>query len=164
MEDNGINVNQVAPIISDFAFYCFKHRISFDTLIKSGYEALSLEKELGIPVKMLAEHITRAKKIYDDLLDKSQTEFAKLREANTECEKVVAEIEGYKKEYPLVERFIELKRKLNETNEKCKQDEPIIKGLRKDLSETNLNILSLEGANVEKDYQLKTALQQLSVC
>lgn len=143
MEDNGIDVNQVEPIISDFAIYCFKHRISFDALIQSGYEALSLEKELGIPVKMLAEHITRAKKIYDDLLDKSQTQFAKLREANTV-------IEEYKKEYPLVERFIELKRELSETNEKCKQDEHIIKGLRKDLSKANLDILRLEGANVEK--------------
>ena len=58
MEDNGIDLNQVEPIISDFAIY-FKHQISFDMLIQSGYEALSLEKELGVPVNKLSEHVTR---------------------------------------------------------------------------------------------------------
>jgi hypothetical protein len=53
MEDNGIDVNQIEPIISDFAIYCFKHQISFDKLIQSGYEALSLEKELGVPVNVI---------------------------------------------------------------------------------------------------------------
>jgi hypothetical protein len=72
MENDGIDVNQVEPLISDFATFCFKHKISFDTLIQSGYEALSLEKELGVPIKMLAEHIARAKKTRDDLLDESQ--------------------------------------------------------------------------------------------
>jgi hypothetical protein len=44
MKDNGINLNQVEPIISEFAIYCFKHQISFNTLIQSGYEALALER------------------------------------------------------------------------------------------------------------------------
>ena len=57
---------------SDSATYCFKHEISFATIIQSGYEAFSLEKEHGVPVKMLQAHIARAKKTRDDLLDESQ--------------------------------------------------------------------------------------------
>jgi hypothetical protein len=144
MEDNGIDVNQVEPIISDFATYCFKHQISFDTLIQSGYEALSLEKELGVPVKMLTERITRAKKILDNLLRESHSQFALLRDAKTEYERVITETEEYKKDYPLVGRTIEFKTGLNE-EEKCEQYEHIIKGLKKDLSEAKR--LSTENGN-----------------
>jgi hypothetical protein len=51
MENDGIDVNQVEPLISDFATYCFKHKISFDTLIQSGYKAFSLEKSSAFQSK-----------------------------------------------------------------------------------------------------------------
>jgi hypothetical protein len=49
LKDNGIDINQVEIIISDVAIYCFKHKISFDTPIPCGYEALALKRENGIP-------------------------------------------------------------------------------------------------------------------
>jgi hypothetical protein len=97
MEDNGIDLNQVEPIISEFAIYCFKHQISFDKLIQSGYEALSLEKELGVPVKMLSEHVTQAKITRDDLLDQSQTKLRMLRDAQSEYEIIKSKLEEFKK-------------------------------------------------------------------
>jgi hypothetical protein len=150
MENNGIDLNQVEPIISEFAIYCFKHQISFNTLIQSGYEALALERELGVPVKMLSEHVTQAKITRDDLLDQSQTQQRMLR--------------VFKKEYPLVESSIELKKELDETKERCKQYEQIINGLERKLSEEEQHNTRLEGANVDKDSKLKTAMHQLSVC
>jgi hypothetical protein len=131
MEDNGINVNQVEPIISDFATHCFKHQISFYMLIQSGYEALSLEKELGVPVKILAKHITQANETRDDLLDQSQTQLRMLRDAQSEYEIIKSKLEEFKKEYPSVESSIELKKELDETKERCKQHEHIINGLEK---------------------------------
>lgn len=157
MENNGIDLNQVEPIISEFAIYCFKHQISFNTLIQSGYEALALERELGVPVKMLPEHITQAMITRDDLLDQSQTQLRMLRDAQSEYEIIKSKLEEFKKEYPLVESSIELK-------ERCKQYEQIINGLERKLSEADQYNMRLEGANVDKDSKLKTAMHQLSVC
>jgi hypothetical protein len=162
MKDNGIDVNQVEPIISDFAIYCFKHQISFDKLIQSGYEALALERELGVPVKMLSEHVTQAKITRDDLLDQSQTQLRMLRDAQSEYEIIKSKLEEFKKEYPLVESSIELKKELDETKERCKQYEQI-NGLERKLSEADEYNTRLEGANVDKDSKLKTAMHQLSV-
>jgi hypothetical protein len=33
MEENGINEDQIKPIIQDFAAYCLRHNISYDTVI-----------------------------------------------------------------------------------------------------------------------------------
>jgi hypothetical protein len=164
MEDNGINVNQVEPIISDFATYCFKHQISFDTLIQSGYEALSLEKELGVPVKMLSEHIIRAKNTRNDLLDQSQKQLRMMQDTQSVYDKIKGEVEGHKVKYPLIACNIELEKELDETKEKCKQYENIIRGLRKELSEANMDVIRLEGANVDRGYQLETATYRLTVC
>lgn len=164
MKDNGIDLNQVEPIISEFAIYCFKHQISFNTLIQSGYEALALERELGVPVKMLSEHVTQAKITRDDLLDQSQTQLRMLRDAQSEYEIIKSKLEEFKKEYPLVESSIELKKELDETKERCKQYEQIINGLERKLSEADQHNTRLEGANVDKDSKLKTAMHQLSVC
>lgn len=164
MEDNGIDVNQIEPIISDFAIYCFKHQISFNTLIQCGCEALALERELGVPVKMLSEHVTQAKITRDDLLDQSQTQLRMLRDAQSEYEIIKSKLEEFKKEYPLVESSIELKKELDETKERCKQYEQIINGLERKLSEADQYNMRLEGANVDKDSKLKTAMHQLSVC
>jgi hypothetical protein len=164
MEDNGIALNQVEPIISDFAIYYFKHQISIDKLIQSGYEALSLEEELGVPVRMLSEHVTQAKNTRDDLLDQSQTQLRMLRDAQSEYEIIKSKLEEFKKEYPLVESSIELKKELDETKKRCKQHEQIINGLERELSEADQYNTRLEGANVDKDSKLKAAMHQLSVC
>jgi chromosome segregation ATPase len=64
----------------------------------------------------------------------------------------------------LVESSIELKKELDETKERCKQYEQIINGLERKLSEADQYNTRLEGANVDKDSKLKTAMHQLSVC
>jgi hypothetical protein len=43
MEENGINEeDQLETILSDFATYCFKNNLSYETLIASGSQALNL--------------------------------------------------------------------------------------------------------------------------
>jgi hypothetical protein len=54
MEENGINEDQIEPIIQDFAAYCLKHNVSYDTVIQSGREALYLEQKFGIPGRVPA--------------------------------------------------------------------------------------------------------------
>jgi hypothetical protein len=155
MEDNGINENQIEPIVSDFATYCYKHQISFETLIQGGCQALSLENELGVPVKMLLGHINRAKETLDDLLDKSQKQLRMLQDAQTEYETIKYKVEEYKGKYPFIVLNVELEKELDETKEKCKDYKHI-------LNEADQDIMRLASANVEKDTKLKTALHQLS--
>jgi hypothetical protein len=157
MEYNGIDLNQVEPIISDFAIYCFKHQISFDKLIQSGYVALSLENELGVPVKNLPDHIIREKETLNDLIDKSQKQLRMLRDAQSEYETIKNEVEEYKLKYPLVVRNMELEKELDETKEKCKDYKQI-------LNEAEHDIMRLGGSNVNKDCQLKKVLHKLSLC
>lgn len=113
---------------------------------------------------MLSEHVTQAKITRDDLLDQSQTQLRMLRDAQSEYEIIKSKLEEFKKEYPLVESSIELKKELDETKERCKQYEQIINGLERKLSEADQHNTRLEGANVDKDSKLKTAMHQLSVC
>jgi hypothetical protein len=51
MEQNDINEDQIEPIISDLASYCYKHNLSFDVFIQSGYKALLLEKKFRVSVE-----------------------------------------------------------------------------------------------------------------
>ncbi len=111
---------------------------------------------------MLSEHITQAKITRDDLLDQSQTQLRMLRDAQSEYEIIKSKLEEFKKEYPLVESSIELKKELDETKERCKQYEQIINGLERMLSEADQYNMRLEGTNVDKDSKLKTAMHQLS--
>jgi hypothetical protein len=164
MENDGIDINQVEPLISDFATFCFKHKISFDTLIQSEYEALSLEKELGVPIKMLAEHIARAKKNRDDLLDESQKQLILLRSMSSEYQLVLSKVEEHKLKHPLITHKIGLERELDVANEKCEQYELTINDLNTKLSGAKQDILRLEKANAQKEYQLKGALHKLLVC
>ena len=49
MKENGINKDQIQPIIQDFATYCLRYSISFGKAIQGGSEALYLEYRFGIP-------------------------------------------------------------------------------------------------------------------
>jgi hypothetical protein len=69
---------------------------------------------------MLSEHVTQAKNTRDDLLDQSQTQL-RMRDAQSEYEIIKSKLEEFRKEYPLVESSIELKKELDETKERCKQ-------------------------------------------
>jgi hypothetical protein len=59
MEENGINEDQIEPIIQDFAAYCLRHNVSYDTVIQSGREALYLEEKFGIPVEDTRTYYSR---------------------------------------------------------------------------------------------------------
>jgi hypothetical protein len=48
MEENDIKEDQTESIIRDFATYSLRHKLSYDIIIKSGYEALYLEHKFGI--------------------------------------------------------------------------------------------------------------------
>ena len=72
MEENGINEDQIEPIIQDFAAYCLRHNVSYDTLIKSGREALYLEEKYRVPIEKIPEYIIKAKKTLDNLEDERQ--------------------------------------------------------------------------------------------
>jgi len=169
-EDNGIEINYLEPLVADFASYCFKHQISVVTLIQSGYNALLLEKELGVPVKMLTAHITRLKKTRKELLDQCQNQFKKLREMQDEYEITRKEYEirkdktkEYKEKHPLIEANIELENELAEMHERWKQDKETISRLESDLAEQDREVALLEGANLSKEEQLIDAKNQLSV-
>jgi hypothetical protein len=79
---------------SDPATYCFKHEISFATIIQSGYKAFSLEKEHGVPVKMSQAHIARAKKTRDDLLDESQKRPRMMQDEQSEYETIKGKLKN----------------------------------------------------------------------
>jgi hypothetical protein len=105
MEENGINEDQIEPIIQDFAAYCLKHNVSYDTVIKSGREALYLEEKFGIPVERIPESIIQAKKRIDRLEDQTQEILGQKQQAREELDTIVDELEKYGKEIPLIERI-----------------------------------------------------------
>jgi hypothetical protein len=72
MEENGINEDQIESIIQDIATYCLRQNVSYDTVIKSGREALYLEEKYRVPIEKIPEHIIKAKKTLDNLEDERQ--------------------------------------------------------------------------------------------
>src|SRR5215216_7030642 len=115
-EENGINEDQIEPIIQDFAAYCLKHNVSYDTVIKSGREALYLEQKFGIPVERIPESIIQAKKRIDRLEDQTQEILGQKQQAREELDTilqdrdtVLAELEKYRKEIPSIKRIKNLK-------------------------------------------------------
>ena len=132
MEENGINEDQIEPIIQDFAAYCLRHNVSYDTVIQSGREALYLEEKFGIPVERIPEHIIQEKETIDRLEDQRLEILRQKQQARKELDKIlqerdtiVAELEKYEKEIPSIKRIRELEtelddaKKLNEYYETC---------------------------------------------
>ncbi|HKG87604.1 MAG TPA: hypothetical protein VKA95_04705, partial [Nitrososphaeraceae archaeon] len=121
MEENGINEDQIEPIIQDFAAYCLKHNVSYDTVIQSGREALYLEQKFGIPVERIPESIIQAKKRIDRLEDQRLEILGQKQQAREELDTilqdrdtVLAELEKYRKEkyrkeIPSIKRIKNLK-------------------------------------------------------
>ena len=121
MEENGINEDQIEPIIQDFATYRLRHKISYDVIIKSGREALYLEQTYGIPIEKLPEYITQGKKTIKRLEDQRQellgeSQFARIdRDAKRqERDIIAAEIRKYIMEIPSIRRIKELENELIE--------------------------------------------------
>ena len=142
MEENGINEDQIEPIIQDFAAYCLRHNVSYDTVIQSGREALYLEEKFGIPVERIPEHIIQEKETIDRLEDQRLEILRQKQQARKELDKIlqerdtiVAELEKYEKEIPSIKRIRELETELDDAKKLNEYYETCNKGLTKELDD-----------------------------
>ena len=129
VEENDINEDQIESIIQDIAAYCLRHSIPFDTVIKSGREALYLEEKYDPP-----ELIIQAKERIDRLEDQTQEILRKKQQAREELDTIVAELEKYEKDIPLIERIKQLEEELAETKRSEKSYKTYCKRLAQDVS------------------------------
>jgi hypothetical protein len=144
MEENGINEDQIESIIQDIATYCLRQNVSYDTVIKSGREALYLEEKYRVPIEKIPEHIIKAKKTLDNLEDERQ--------------------EKHGKEIPSIVRIRELVTKLDEANKQNEYYEKGIKALTKKLDIASQQALRLEADIIELDARWKDAASRLLLC
>jgi chromosome segregation ATPase len=156
VEENDINEDQIESIIQDIAAYCLRHSIPFDTVIKSGREALYLEEKYDIPVEKIPELIIQAKERIDRLEHQTQEILRKKQQAQEECDAIrqehdiiVAELEKYGKEIPLIKRIKELEMELDEEKKLNEHYETRIIGLEKELNNARLEAAKFEGDGIE---------------
>jgi hypothetical protein len=134
MEENGINEDQIEPIIQDFAAYCLRHNVSYDTVIQSGREALYLEEKFGIPVERIPEHIIQEKETIDRLEDQRLEILRQKQQAREERDTIVAELDKYGKEIPSIKCINQLETELDETKRSEKSYKTYCKRLAQDVS------------------------------
>jgi chromosome segregation ATPase len=113
MKDNEIDVNQLEPIISDFATYCFKDNLSFDDFVQSARECLNLTYKLRISVQQIPEFIVQGKKMIDKLEEERQDILGEMQRIREERDKIIDEIEEYREERQLIEQIKVLSRELD---------------------------------------------------
>lgn len=164
MEENGINEDQIESIIQDFATYCLRHDVSYDTVIKSGREALYLEEKYRVPIEKIPEYIIKAKKTLDNLEDERQEILRQKQQAGQQRDAIVAELEKLGKEIPLIVRIRELVTTLDETNKQNELYEKGIKALTKKLDIASRQELRLEADLIELDARWKDAVSRLLLC
>jgi len=171
VEENDINEDQIESIIQDIAAYCLRHSIPFDTVIKSGREALYLEEKYDIPVEKIPELIIQAKERIDRLKDQTQEILRKKQQAQEECDAIrqehdiiVAELEKYGKEIPLIKRIKELEMELDEEKKLNEHYETRIIGLEKELNNARLEAAKFEGDGIEIYAMWKDTASRLSLC
>lgn len=114
MEENDINEDQIEPINSDFASYCYKHNLSFEELIQSGYKALLLEEEFRVSIEKIPEYISKSKQILDNLENQIKTQQSKLHGVWTTYETLNGKLEKIKNEYSAIEPSQKLRLELEE--------------------------------------------------
>jgi chromosome segregation ATPase len=141
MEENGINEDQIESIIQDFAAYCLRHNVSYDTVIQSGREALYLEEKFGIPVERIPEHIIQEKETIDRLEEQRLEILRQKQQARKELDKIlqerdtiVAELDKYGKEIPSIKCINQLETELDETKRSEKSYKTYCKRLAQDVS------------------------------
>jgi DNA/RNA endonuclease YhcR with UshA esterase domain len=168
MEENGLNEDQIEPIIQDFAAYCFRRNVSYDTVIKSGLEVLYLEEKYEIPVEKIPELITQGKGTIDklearlEILRQKQHELEELDAIRQERDSIVAELEKYRQEIPSIKRIRELEAKLNEAKKSNEYYETHIIALEKELRIVGLEAMRSEGERIEADGRCESYRWQLS--
>jgi chromosome segregation ATPase len=184
-QENGINEDQIESIIQDFATYCLRHDASYDTVIKSGREALYLEEKYRVPIERIPEYIIEAKKTTDNLEDQRQEILRQKQQAREDRDiilqqldemrqrldkmrqqrdAIVAELEKHGKEIPSIVRIRELEAKLDEANKQNEYYEKGIKALTKKLDIANQQELRLEADGVELDARWKDTASRLLLC
>ena len=124
MEENDINEDQLEPIIQDFATYCLRYKIPYDTIIKIGREALYLEQKYDVPIEKIPEYITQGKETIDRLEDQRQEILRQKQQAREELDAkrreldtIAHEFDKYRNEIPLIQRIMELQNELAEEKE-----------------------------------------------
>jgi transcriptional regulator with XRE-family HTH domain len=171
MEDNGINEDQIEPIIQDFATYRLRHKISYDDIIKSGREALYLEQTYDIPIEKIPQYITQGKKRIDRLEDQikeilAEAQFARMdRDAKQhERDIIAAEIEKYKMEIPSIQRIKELENALEEEKRKNEAYKIGERVLIKERDSADREATRSAAEVIELDASLNETKRRLSVC
>lgn len=153
-EENGINEDQIESIIQDFAAYCLRHKVSYDTVIQNGREALYLEQKFEVPIEKIPEYIFQGKETLDNLEDERQEILRKMQLAREERDTIVAELQKYGKDMPLIERIKQLEEELAET----KRSEKNYKALSKRLAQ---DVEMLDNQNVEYSQWLSQSYKEI---
>lgn len=123
MEDNDIREDQLESLILDFNTYCLRHNLTFDKVFESGYEALDLAYKFGIPAEKIPEFIIQGKKTIEELEGQRQELIEKKQVIQEEYDTILAVLEKYRKEKPLIEHIKALERELDKTKESKKHCE-----------------------------------------
>jgi hypothetical protein len=150
MEDDDIREDQLESLILDFNTYCLRHNLTFDKVFESGYEALDLAYKFGIPAEKIPEFIIQGKKTIEELKGQRQELIEKKQVIQEEYDTILAVLEKYGKERPLIEHIKALERELDETKESKKHCEARCR--------------KLVGEVLNPDTQRGQHLHELSLC
>ena len=171
MEENDINEDQIEPIIQEFATYCLRYKIPYDTIIKIGREALYLEQKFGVPIEKIPEYITHGKETVDSLEDQRQEILRQKQQAREELEAkqqeldtIAHEFEKYRKEIPSIQRIMELENELAEEREINRNYERSERVLRKELYDARCEAIRSRCDLIEIDARRKDTASRLTCC
>ena len=114
MEENDIREDQLESLVLDFNTYCLKHKLTFDKVFESGYEALNLAYKFGISVEKIPEFIIQGKKTIEELEGQRQELIGKKQEIQEKYSTILDLLEKYGKEKPLIDHIKALERELDE--------------------------------------------------
>jgi hypothetical protein len=114
MEENDIREDQLESLILDINSYCLKHKVTLDKVFESGYEALNLAFKFGFSVEKIPEFIIQGKKTIEELERQRQELIGKKQEIQEKYHTILALLEKYEKEKPLIEHIQALERELDE--------------------------------------------------
>jgi hypothetical protein len=123
MEDNDIREDQLESLVLDISTYCLRHNLTFDKVFESGYKALDLAYKFGIPAEKIPEFIIQGKKTIEELEEQRQELIEKKQILQEGYDTILAVLEKYGKEIPLIEHIQALERELDETKESKKHCE-----------------------------------------
>jgi hypothetical protein len=154
-EENDINEDQIEPIVQEFALCRLRHNIPYDTLIQIGREALYLEQKYGVPIERIPRYIIQGKETIDRLEDRRRQILVKTELGREERDSIVAELEKYGKDIPLIERIKELENELYERRRSEKIWETRCKRLARDVQ-------MLDNQNIEQYDWLSQSNKELN--